>query len=293
VLPCCVIDPLRPRTRAAVALGFLFGMLAPAPALSEAWTDRSDWAAYFANAGVRGTVVVVDERIHPAAHWVHDDARARARFIPASTFKIPHALIALDEGVVRDEFQVFRWDGTRRDIESWNRDQDLRSSMRNSVVWVYQQIARSIGEDDERRYLQKIGYGNADPAGGIDRFWLEGKLAISAEEQVAFLQRLYRNELPFRVEHQRLVKDVLVVEAGRDWILRAKTGWQARLEPQVGWWVGWVEWPQGPVFFALNIEMPNAGGDLPKREAIARAVLRSIEALPPEPAHQPEKRKAQ
>ena len=101
---------------------------------------------------------------------------------------------------------------------------------------------------------------------------------------MAFLQRLYRNELPFRVEHQRLVKDVMIVEAGRDWILRAKTGWQARLEPQVGWWVGWVEWPQGPVFFALNIEMPGKGSDLPKREAIARAVLRSIDALPSESA---------
>jgi hypothetical protein len=34
------------------------------------------------------------------------------------------------------------------------------------------------------------------------------------------------------------------------------------------------------VFFALNIAMPNKGDDVPKREAIARAVLRSIEALP-------------
>ena len=32
---------------------------------------------------------------------------------------------------------------------------------------------------------------------------------------------------PFKVEHQRLVKDIMIVEAGRDWILRAKTGWQA------------------------------------------------------------------
>jgi beta-lactamase class D len=281
------------RTRDSTAAGINFRaliagvvLLAPGPAAAsaEAWTVRDDWARHFAEAGVRGSIVVVDERTAPASRWVHDQARAQTRFIPASTFKIPHALFALDAGIVRDEFQVFRWDGTRRDIAAWNRDQDLRSSMRNSVVWVYQQFAREIGEDGERRYLLKIGYGNADPSGGVERFWLDGKLAISAEEQAAFLQRLYRNELPFRVEHQRLVKDVMIVEAGRDWILRAKTGWQARLEPQVGWWVGWVEWPQGPVFFALNIDMPNAGADLPKREAIARAVLRSIGALPPESA---------
>jgi beta-lactamase class D len=105
-----------------------------------------------------------------------------------------------------------------------------------------QDTARAIGEQQERRYLQSIGYGNADPSGGIDRFWLDGNLHISAEEQVAFLRRLHRNELPFRAEHQRLVKDVMIVEARREWILRAK--------------------------------------DLPKREGVAREVLRSIGALP-------------
>ena len=39
---------------------------------------------------------------------------------------------------------------------------------------------------------------------------------ISAMEQVDFLRKLYRNELPFKVEHQRLVKDIMIVEAGRD-----------------------------------------------------------------------------
>ena len=29
-------------------------------------------------------------------------------------------------------------------------------------------------------------------------------------------EKLYRNELPFKVEHQRLVKDIMIVEAGRD-----------------------------------------------------------------------------
>ena len=68
----------------------------------------------------------------------------------------------------------------------------------------------------------------------------------------------------------------MIVEAGRNWILRAKTGWEGRM----GWWVGWVEWPTGPVFFALNIDTPNRTGDLAKREQIARKILQSIDALP-------------
>lgn len=263
---------------AATCAAVILWIVALPSAVSAAWQERPDWAVFFTEAGVDGTIAVADGR--SGARWVHDRERASTRYVPASTFKIPHALFALDTGVIRDEFQVFKWDGEVRGIDSWNRDQDLRSSIRNSVVWVYQQAARAIGEEAERRYLEKIGYGNADPSGGVDRFWLEGPLRVSAFEQVEFLQRLYRNALPFRLDHQRLVKDLMIVGAGRDWILRAKTGWQARAEPQVGWWVGWVEWPNGAVFFALNIDMPGQAADLPKREAIARAVLKSIGALP-------------
>ena len=238
---------------------------------------RPDWQKFFTEFNAKGTIVVLDERASIRSTFVYDDARARQRYAPASTFKIPHALFALDTGAVRDEFQALRWDGTKRSYEAWNQDQDLRSSMRNSVVWVYQGIAKEVGESRARRYLKKTGYGNADPSGGVDGYWVDGNLRISAHEQISFLRHLYKNELPFRVEHQRLVKDIMVVEAGRDWILRAKTGWEGRM----GWWVGWVEWPSGPVFFALNIDTPNRTDDLHKREAIARAVLRSIEALPP------------
>ena len=212
----------------------------------------------------------------------YDVERAQETVHAGIDFKVPHALFALDAGAVRDEFQVIRWDGVKQDFDGWNQDQTLRSSMRHSTVWVYQQFAREIGEVREKEYLTRIQYGNADPSGGVDRFWLDGALRISAMEQVDFLRKLYRNELPFKVEHQRLVKDIMIVEAGRDWIRRAKTGWQARVEPQIGWWVGWVETPTGAVIFALNIDLPGGmkrcaetGGDCP----IDTPVDRSTSAL--------------
>ena len=240
--------------------------------------EKPEWGKFFSGEGVTGTIVVIDER--DGSKLVCNTARAGTRFLPASTFKVPHALFALDSGMVADEFQVFKWDGRKRDIKEWNRDQTLRSSMRYSVVWVYHEIAKKLGEAKEKEYLEKIGYGNADPSGGIDRFWLDGNLRISAFEQVEFLRRLYRNELPFKKEHQLLVKDIMVIEAGKNYILRAKTGWVARTDQQIGWWVGWVELDDGPVFFALNIDMPGGAKDTPKRESIARAVLASIGALP-------------
>jgi beta-lactamase class D len=252
-------------------------VLIPPGNAQEKVLERSDWEKYFSQFDAKGTIVVADQRANVRSTLVYDENRAQKRYSPASTFKIAHTLFALDAGVVRDEFQMFRWDGVVRSFAAHNQDQDLRSAMRNSAVWVYQLFAKEIGEEKARGYLRKLNYGNADPVTKRGDYWIDGNLAISAHEQISFLKGLYRNELPFRVEHQRLVKDIMIVEAGRDWILRAKTGWEGRM----GWWVGWVEWPKGPVFFALNIDTPNRTADLQKREAIARAILRSIEALPP------------
>nr|WP_290975074.1 class D beta-lactamase [Herbaspirillum sp.] len=259
--------------QAAVVAGAMPGLArAAAPADKEA---GENWSAYFAEAGVPGTLVVADLRGGKERMLVHAPERAAQRFVPASTFKVPHSLIALDAGVLRDEFQVIPWDGVKRSVPAWNRDQDLRSAMRYSAVWVFERFAADIGKEREVAYMRKIPYGNAS-ADGPEPFWVDGQLAISANEQIAFLRRLYRNELPFKVEHQLIVKDVMVNEAGKDWILRAKSGWSGK----IGWWVGWVEREEGPVFFALNIDTPNRMGDLPKREQIVRQALKKMGVLP-------------
>lgn len=252
--------------------------LFPSLLLSQGSIERADWSEYFEESNAEGTMVVRDDRSGGNGTMSFNIGRAGKRFSPASTFKIPHALFALDAGVIRDEFETIIWDGVERNYPAWNRDQNLRSSMRDSVVWVYEGFEKKIGEQRERAYLESAQYGNRD-SGGDRPFWIDGNLRISAVEQIEFLGKLYRNELPFSPANQRLVKDAMIVEAGRTWILRAKTGWSGT----VGWWVGWVEHPEGPVFFALNIDTPNRADDLPKREKIARQILMSIGALPGKP----------
>ena len=261
---------------ARLFLAIFFAVFASAAAAAgEVMTDRPDWGSHFSTAGVNGTLVVIDERKTPAQIMVFNRERAAQRFAPASTFKVPHTLFALDAGVLKDEFQVFTWDGVPRAFAGHNRDQTLRSAMRYSTLWVYQGFAKQIGEARARAYLQAIDYGNADPTAAQGDYWVDGNLRISALEQAAFLRKLYHNALPFKVEHQRLLKDVMIKQATGDWILRAKTGWEGRY----GWWIGWVEYQEGPVFFALNIDTPRRMEDLPKREQIVRAVFKSMGLL--------------
>lgn len=247
--------------------------------------ERLEWEKYFSDRHTVGTIYIVDERPE-GGKFVYNRDRAIRRFTPASTFKIPHALFVLDAGIVEDEFQVFPWDGIERSVgvdrydAVWNSSQTLPSSMRYSVVWLYQQFAREIGSEREIDYMSRLDYGNASVGEAIDRFWLDGSLEISAIEQVTFLQKLYRNQLPFAVEHQRLVKDIMITEAGSDYKIRSKTGWGTPENSDgVGWYVGWVERDDGAIFFAANINMPNRQADLPKRTSIVKEILQSIDAL--------------
>lgn len=253
----------------AFSVAAFFACLAEA---GEAFREKPEWASIFAEFGASGTIAIVDERKAPAEHWVFDKQRSLRRYSPASTYKIPHTLFALDARVVADEFQAFKWDGVERSFSGHNQDQTLRSAMRNSTLWVYERFAKQIGEPRARDYLRRISYGNANPTAKSGNYWVDGNLSVSAVEQVAFLRRLFRNTLPFRVEHQRLVKDLMIREADADQILRAKTGWEGRH----GWWVGWVESSEGAVFFALNIDTPRRMDDLPKREQVTRAILRTM-----------------
>ena len=145
--------------------------------------------------------------------------------LPASTFKIPNSIIALETGVVEDpDKDVFKWDGVTRSIEAWNKDHTLRSAIAASAVPVYQEIARRIGAERMQKYLDLFDYGNRDIGGGIDQFWLTGNLRIDPMQQIDFVDRLRRGVLPVSKRSQDLMRDILPVTKVGDATIRAKSG---------------------------------------------------------------------
>jgi beta-lactamase class D len=138
----------------------------------------------------------------------------KTRVTPASTFKIPHALIALDTGAVAGPDEVIRWDGKGDWPESSRRDHTLASALRNSVVWYFQEVAKRVGEKQEASYLNKFDYGNRDSESGLTTFWLGGSLQITPEEQLAFLRRFYDGKLPVKFSSMSAVQAMLVQPQG-------------------------------------------------------------------------------
>ncbi len=200
------------------------------------------------------------------------------RFSPCSTFKIPHTVMALETGVASGPEFSLAWDGVPRGIPAWNRDQTLRSAFQNSVVWFYQELARRIGQKRETEFVRKWGYGNMDTSGGTTNFWLQSTLLISAEEQVAFLRRLWVDGLPVARDAQRVTRQMMELSRRNGRVLYGKTGTGGDRNgnaARLGWFVGCVEQGQRTVFFAARI---TAERDASGREArrIAESILEGL-----------------
>lgn len=138
----------------------------------------------------------------------------RTRITPASTFKVPHALAALDAGVLSGADDAMAFDGTGQWPESSRRDHTLASAVQNSVVWYFQRLATKLGAEREQAYLRKLNFGNMDSSSGLTTFWIGGSLQITAEEQLAFWIRLYENTLPIAPAAVATVKTILVEPSG-------------------------------------------------------------------------------
>ena len=143
---------------------------------------------------------------------------------------------------------------------------------------IFAALGKRIGEKRLNAYLAEFDYGNHD-ATGFYPYWLEGNLRISALEQIAFLDRLRSNDLPVSPQHMQTVRDILVIEEGPGYVMRAKTGWATSPEPEIGWVVGWVERGDNAYLFALNVDILKPE-HIAARLDIAKSVLKDLGALP-------------
>lgn len=192
----------------------------------------------------------------------HNPQRNTTAFLPASTFKILNSLIALETGVISDEIAVLTWDGIPRQVPAWNRDLNMREAIKLSAIWFYQVLARKVGHDRMQQWVTQVGYGNQQigDSNDIDKFWLQGDLRITPQEQIQFLRRLYENDLPFSERSISIVKDIMIMEQTPDYTITGKTGWVGFADdvtPKIGWNIGYLEKEGNVYFFATNIDIQN------------------------------------
>ncbi|WP_222950665.1 class D beta-lactamase [Sphingomonas sp. JC676] len=189
---------------------------------------------------------------------LHRSGPSATRFTPCSTFKIPLALMGFDSGILKDAHHP-AWD-YRPGVHHASRETDKHMTdptrwEAESVVWYSQELTRRLGEARFKAYVDRFGYGNRDVRGnpgkhdGLTQAWLGSSLAISPDEQVAFLRRMLAHRLVSAQAHAQAEAVIPGFEGSAGWSIRGKTGsgWavgtNARVDKSrpLGWFIGWAE----------------------------------------------------
>ena len=182
----------------------------------------------------------------------------RRRVTPASTFKVPLAVMGFDRGFLTGAHApvlTYRASDPDWGGEAWRQPTDPVRWLKYSVVWYSQRITHALSEARLTAYARRFGFGNADFSGdpdkgnGLDRAWIASSLQVSPYEQAVFLRRLVRRDLP--VSGQAIAKAAEIVEAspaGDGWQMHGKTGTAYPRDAGgvsdtahgYGWYVGWA-----------------------------------------------------
>ncbi len=216
-------------------------------------TVKPEFQTILDTAGISGAILIFDAQKN--LYYTNDAKKIEEGSLPASTFKIPNSIIALETGVVENDSTIFKWNGEPRAIKNWEQDLTLKQAFHFSCVPCYQEIARNIGTQRMRKYLDKLDFGKMSfDTTSIDIFWLEGESRISQVQEIDFLQRLYESKLPISSRTDKMMKDLMVIEENQNYKLSGKTGWSIRNGNNTGWFVGYVEKEKKTFYFATKVE---------------------------------------
>lgn len=198
--------------------------------------------------------------------------RSKLRLAPCSTYKIPHALIGLETGILSGPDQSFPYDGKRKMLGAWERDHTLHTAMTYSVVPIFKNLAVKIGAERMLKWLQILEYGNCDISSGLTSFWLGESLKISAEEQIRFLTNLLEKKLPVSDKTLAAINEITLLEKTKDGEYHGKTGSSYKNGKWLlGWWIGWLNRGEDRYVFVANIEGNGCQGTI-TREFVEKAL---------------------
>ena len=241
---------------------------------------------YFDSAGVKGSFAFFD---NGQGHFtIYNLPRYKdSVYAPGRTFDIIQALVGLQTGVLKDDtsylpvwksFFALPYPGVAKDTSKFSAEglQSLKGAFQDTTRFGNMDfigLARQIGKDTLKKWIDSLRYGNRDISGPIDSFWFNGHLKVTSDEQLGLIKRLYFDQLPFYNRPQQLVRGIMPAEINSNYRLVYKTGRVLTENGQaLGWVLGWVEENKHPYFFVVNL----AGDSSKDLEVTGLHIVKSI-----------------
>jgi beta-lactamase class D len=220
--------------------------------------------------------------------WIiTDSAMAMQPQTPGYTFMWLHLLIALETGVIKDQYDTIRRTPSATSFESYKTEDKVAAitvadAFKNRIDGALKTLAQQIGKERYADYLTRCGYGNALVVDTLVDFWREGSLLISPVNQVEFMVKLFEEKLPVSKRTMRIFRRTLKTEqegASTVYSLRSRTSNDQRA---ICWYTGYVQTRYNTCFFATcTVKPPNSYTFHPETKDIeaTHAILRSIGGL--------------
>ena len=225
-------------------------------------------AALFAGAVHADCTLIADAA---TKRIVKEEGACDTRITPASTFKIAISLMGYDAGFLKSEHDpVLKYRKGDPDWRaSWLTDTDPQKWIRDSVVWYSQRVTAALGAQRFQQYATAFRIGNADVSGdpkkhdGLKWAWIDSSLQVSPREELDFLERVVRRELPVKQIAYAMTGRITTIDGEHGgWEIHGKTGTgfppladgRSDHAHGYGWFVGWARKGDRALVFVRQIQ---------------------------------------
>lgn len=210
---------------------------------------------YFDSSNVEGSFSFLNNQL--ATITVYNMDLDTQRFSPATSFNILNSLIGIQTGKISNENTVLNTGGIQDSALSF------KAAFKSSSNTFFQALAKQVGKDTMKRWIDSIGYGNKNVMGAVDSLWLNDHLKISPDEQLGLVSKLYFGQLPFQKYAQQMVQDQMLQEDNDLYELSYTTGVGIdNKDNSIGWVLGWIVENRHVYFFVTFIKSPERNLDM-------------------------------
>jgi beta-lactamase class D len=227
---------------------------------------RNDFKKFYDEYNVEGMFVLYDPK--KKKYIFYNKSLFHQPETPASTFNIINTLIALEEGTIKDENTIMKWNGRKYNNPIASQDLDLKTAFKYNIDWYFWQLRLKTGGKKMKDWLNRMNYGDPPETidsfrvtpSGVDSFWvISGTLNITPAQQLDYIEKFYTGQLPFSARSAGIVKKLLFEKDTSGYKIYGKRG-SYRLNGEnkyIGWFVGYLETRDDVYFFVNYIQSPN------------------------------------